>query len=112
MANQPKAAGSSLLLQLTKYLIASALHELNYNFVKDVLPLPLATGMSLTLAFLTLSELRPNRKFVIWSRIDQKTCLKAIQGANLQAVVVELVLKGDFLCSDVERIEEKIKELG
>jgi O-phospho-L-seryl-tRNASec:L-selenocysteinyl-tRNA synthase len=26
MANQPKAAGSSLMLQLTKYLTVSALH--------------------------------------------------------------------------------------
>ena len=34
MANQPKAAGSSLMLQLTKYLTVSALHELNYEFVK------------------------------------------------------------------------------
>jgi len=59
MANQPKAAGSSLMLQLTKYLTISALHELNYEFVKDVLPLPLATGMSLTLALLTLHEFRP-----------------------------------------------------
>lgn len=30
MANQPKAAGSSLLLQLTKYLTVSAFKELNY----------------------------------------------------------------------------------
>lgn len=30
MANQPKAAGSSLLLQLTKFLVVSAFKELNY----------------------------------------------------------------------------------
>ena len=30
MANQPKAAGSSLILQLARYLMISALHELNY----------------------------------------------------------------------------------
>lgn len=83
MANQPKAAGSTLMLQLTKYLIVSALHELNYEFVKEVLPLPLATGMSLSLALLTLHQQRPDRKFIIWSRIDQKTCLKAIYTANL-----------------------------
>lgn len=33
MANQPKAAGSSLLLQLTKYLTTSALHIMHYEFV-------------------------------------------------------------------------------
>ena len=90
MANQPKAAGSSLLLSLTKYLTVSALHELNYDFVKDVLLLPLATGMSLTISLLTLHELKPDRKFVIWSRIDQKTCLKSIYSANLVPIVVEL----------------------
>ena len=55
MANQPKAAGSSLLLQLCRYLTLSAFKELNYGFVDDVLILPLATGMGLVMAFLTLS---------------------------------------------------------
>jgi len=88
MSNQPKAAGSSLMLQLTKYLTVSALHELNYEFVKEILPLPLATGMSLTMALLTLHEQKPERKYVIWSRIDQKTCLKAVHTANLTPVIV------------------------
>lgn len=30
MANQPKAAGSSLILQLARCLTVSALHQLNY----------------------------------------------------------------------------------
>lgn len=51
--------------------------------MKDVLLLPMATGMGLTMAFLTLSEQRPARKYVLWSRIDQKTCLKSIKSANL-----------------------------
>jgi hypothetical protein len=60
MANQPKAAGSSLILQLTKYLTVSAMHHMNYEFVEDVLLLPLATGMALTMALLTLKEQKPN----------------------------------------------------
>ena len=90
MANQPKAAGSSLILQLTRCLTVSTLHQLNYEFVDDVLPLPLATGMSLSLALLTLHEQRPTAKIVIWSRIDQKTCLKSILTANLTPIVIEL----------------------
>jgi O-phospho-L-seryl-tRNASec:L-selenocysteinyl-tRNA synthase len=89
-ANQPKAAGSSLLLQLARYLTVSALHELSYDFVSSVLLLPLATGMSLSMAFLSLSEQRPSRKYVLWSRIDQKTCLKAILTANLIPICIEL----------------------
>ena len=56
--------------------------------------------MSLTLALLTLHEQRPERKYVIWSRIDQKTCLKSIHSANLIPVVIELKPDGDALCSD------------
>lgn len=90
MANQPKAAGSSLLLQMARFLLVSALHELNYGFVNEVLLLPLATGMSLSLSMLALSEENPDKKYVIWSRIDQKTCLKSIITANLTPVVIEL----------------------
>jgi O-phospho-L-seryl-tRNASec:L-selenocysteinyl-tRNA synthase len=34
---------------------------------------------------------RPNAKFVIWSRIDQKSCFKAIITAGFTPVVLELV---------------------
>ncbi len=101
-ANQPKAAGSSLLLQLARYLTVSALHELNYHFVSSVLLLPLATGMTISLALLTLSEMRPTSKYVLWSRIDQKTCLKAIITANLIPVCIELEQKGDTLVTDLQ----------
>ena len=88
MANQPKAAGSSLLLQLCKYMVVSAFKEANYQFVKDVLLLPMATGMALTMVFLTLAEKNPGKKYVIWPRIDQKTCLKSIVTANLTPIVI------------------------
>ena len=90
VANQPKAAGSSLILQLTRYLVVSAFKELNYEFVNNVLVLPLATGMAISLGLLMLAHKHPEKKYVIWSRIDQKTCLKAIDTANLIPVVVEL----------------------
>lgn len=89
MANQPKAAGSSLLLQLTRYLTISAFKIMHYEFVQDVLLVPLATGMALTLALLTMKELKQNAQYVIWPRIDQKTCLKCIQAANLTPIVLE-----------------------
>lgn len=100
MANQPKAAGSSLLLQLARCLTVSALKQLNYEFVEDVLLLPLATGMAMVMTLLTLAEMAPEKKYVIWSRIDQKTCLKAIKTANLIPIVVEEVIDGDALKCD------------
>jgi O-phospho-L-seryl-tRNASec:L-selenocysteinyl-tRNA synthase len=70
--------------------------------VKDLLLLPLATGMALSLSFLTLSEYHPSKKYVLWSRIDQKTCLKSILTANLIPVVIELMPVDDFLTTDLK----------
>lgn len=68
--------------------MVSALRELNYEFVNDVLVLPLATGMAISLGLLMLASKNLEKKYVIWSRIDQKTCLKAIETANLIPVVI------------------------
>ena len=48
----------------------------------------------------------------MWPRIDQKTCLKAIVSANLKPVVIENVMEGDELRTDVESIEREVSELG
>ena len=112
-AVQPKAAGSSLICKLTKYLVKDALKLSGYLHVKDLILLPLATGMSLTLCFLVLKQERPKSKFVILSRIDQKTCLKCITSAGLEAKVLELVLQeGSYLECDYKKVEETIEELG
>ena len=42
------------------------------------------------MSLLTLAGENPDKKYVIWSRIDQKTCLKAIETANLIPIVIEL----------------------
>ena len=43
---------------------------MGYQFVNDLLVLPLATGMSLVLSLLTLKSLKPDAKYVLWPRID------------------------------------------
>ncbi len=55
MADQPKAAGSSLLGRMARFLTVSVLGQLGYEFVKDVILMPMATGMALTMVFLTLA---------------------------------------------------------
>nr|CDS23674.1 o phosphoseryl tRNASec selenium [Echinococcus granulosus] len=51
---------------------------------------PMATGMTLTLCLLTLKRRRgPQAKYVIWPRIDQKSCLKCITAAGLIPVPIE-----------------------
>jgi O-phospho-L-seryl-tRNASec:L-selenocysteinyl-tRNA synthase len=88
-ATQPKAAGSSLLVKLTERLTRHAVQLAGMPSVDRVLLLPLATGMALLMTFLALARLKPNARHVIWSRIDQKTCLKAMLSAGLVPVIVQ-----------------------
>ncbi|PNH08917.1 O-phosphoseryl-tRNA(Sec) selenium transferase [Tetrabaena socialis] len=65
--------------------------------VGPVTVLPLATGMTLSLVLLALRPQRPpGADVVVWSCIDQKTCLKAITAAGLRPHVVELRRSGVY----------------
>ena len=46
---------------------------------------PMATGMSLVLCMLAMRQHRPEAKYVIWPRIDQKSCIKSIITAGKEA---------------------------
>ena len=94
---QPKAAGSSVLYRLTNALALDALRSLGVPSVRAALVVPVCTGMSVALVLMTLRQQRPKAQLVLWSRIDQKACFKAITTAGFQPVVVELVLDGDQL---------------
>ena len=74
------------------------------NGVKDLIVLPSATGMALTMTLLALKAKNPKGKYVVWPRIDQKTCLKCIYTANLIAIPIEPEVKGDELLTSVEGI--------
>ncbi len=51
-------------------------------------------------------------RYVLWPRIDQKTCLKAIVSANLEAVPLENVLEGDELHTDMVAMRQQVDRLG
>jgi len=114
MAEQPKAAGSSLIVQLTRYLALDAIHISGIKAAKSCCVLPAATGLTMTLVYLALRQLRPNGRYVIWSRIDQKSCFKAIGAAGLTPIVIELKpLEGsDSLGTDVEAIRAAVLRVG
>ena len=57
--------------------------------------LPMATGMAIANCLSCIARDRPTASKVLWPRIDQKTCLKAILSAGLTPVVIENVLVGD-----------------
>ena len=61
--------------------------------MKSCVVLPLATGMSLSMVLLTLKKQNPNGKYVIWSRIDQKSCFKSIITAGLTPLIVDPLLE-------------------
>jgi O-phospho-L-seryl-tRNASec:L-selenocysteinyl-tRNA synthase len=86
---QPKAAGSSLLYKLCCSLVQHAM-QLAGLTLKNCVVLPLATGMSLTMCFLTLKRNNPNAQYIIWSCIDQKSCFKSIITAGYEPLIVQL----------------------
>ena len=51
--------------------------------------LPVATGMALVTTLLTLRQGRPGAKYVIWPRIDQKSCFKSICTAGETSIVTQ-----------------------
>ncbi|KAL6072106.1 O-phosphoseryl-tRNA(Sec) selenium transferase, variant 4 [Balamuthia mandrillaris] len=112
-AVQPKAAGSSLIVSLTNHMTLDALKLTGLHNVKACLVLPMATGMSLALTLLALRAKRPaSAKYVLWPRIDQKTCFKCILTTGLVPVVVENKLEGDEVRTDMEALEREIVERG
>ena len=108
-AIQPKAAGSSLIYKLTNYLVKDALRLMGLT-VQKCLVLPLATGMTLTLILLTLKAIKPNAKYVIWPRIDQKTCLKCILTAGALPIVIQPKLSQCqmYVHTDMEEMQKKV----
>lgn len=105
-ALQPKAIGSSLVVKLTQGLTLNVMNKvLGLTSVKDVLILPFATGMSISLTLLTLKSLNPSAEYVVFPRIDQKTCLKCIYTSNLKPLIIEPKLEGDELRTDTEKIK-------
>ncbi|XP_053653555.1 O-phosphoseryl-tRNA(Sec) selenium transferase [Cherax quadricarinatus] len=109
---QPKAAGSSLLNKLTNTMVLDVIRTVGVKKAAGCLVVPLATGMSMVLCLLTLRRERPSAKYVLWPRIDHKSCFKSIITAGFEPVVVENRLEGDELRTDVAEIKRLITSLG
>eukprot|EP00741_Cyanophora_paradoxa_P001651 tig00000498_g1602.t1 len=107
-ASQPKAAGSSLVNSITRRLALDAVRICGFVDAASVLVLPLATGMAITMALLALRQQRKAGRVVVWSRVDQKSCVKSIAAAGLEVEVVEGVLEGDELRTDLPAIEAAV----
>ncbi len=65
-----------------------------FRSCRDCFLVPMATGMALTLCLLALRRVRPpTAKYVVWSRIDQKSCFKSISCAGKEAIKNEFAKK-------------------
>ncbi|TPP63611.1 O-phospho-L-seryl-tRNASec:L-selenocysteinyl-tRNA synthase [Fasciola gigantica] len=89
-AIQPKAAGSSVVNRLTNQLLLDWLRKSGAPSTAHCFLTPMATGMSLTLSLLTLRKRRPTgARYVLWPRIDQKSCFKCILASGLIPIPIE-----------------------
>jgi len=109
---QPKAAGSSIISKLTNSMLLDTLKVAGVSRVKQCFLVPTATGMALTLCLLFFRKKRPEAKYVIWSRIDQKSCFKSIITAGFIPIIIQLERVGDELRTNMEAIQARIEELG
>ena len=50
------------------------------------------------------------KQYVIFPRIDQKTCLKAIYTANLKPIIVEAIIDGDELRTNLQGIKSILED--
>ena len=102
---QPKAAGSSTIYKLANDLVHHAILLSGFTSLRKSLIIPMATGMTLVLSLLTLRKSRPQAKYIIWPRIDQKSCFKAILTVGMTPIIIENKLIGDEISTDVDAIE-------
>ena len=110
---QPKAAGSSIVYQLTNAITMHAISKIfEFTSLTNGIILPMATGMSIAMTLIALHSKKPNARYVIWPRIDQKSGFKAILIAGLTPIVVENQLVLDQLETDVDKLEHVLLEYG
>lgn len=108
---QPKAAGSSLIGQLANSFALDILKSSGVSSTKHCFVVPLATGMSLVLCLRHLHNQKPAARYVLWPRIDQKSCFKCILTAGLTPIIIENALVGDELQTDVDAIIQQVELL-
>lgn len=110
---QPKAAGSTLMANLTNALLLDLIHKMGVRSCRSCFLAPLATGMSLLLCLLTLRQQKPAAKCVLWSRIDQKSCFKSIITAGLTPIIVEPQLNDNgSLTTNLKALTQKVEDIG
>ena len=66
----------------------------------------------MTLCLLTIKKQRPNSRYVLWSRIDQKSCFKSILTANLEPIIIEQIENNYYFQTNINEFEKQIQQLN
>lgn len=112
---QPKAVGSTILSQLTNALLLNLIRVMGIQNCRSCFLVPMATGMTLTLCFLSLKKQRPNAKYILWSRIDQKSCFKSVTTPGFIPIVINTTRDNNergCLNTNIEEFKTKLSTLN
>ncbi|XP_055711079.1 O-phosphoseryl-tRNA(Sec) selenium transferase [Phlebotomus papatasi] len=112
---QPKAIGSTILNDITNKMLLDVVKVAGIQAAKKCLLVPMATGMTLSFCFSHIRNTRKtpkDRGFVLWSRIDQKSCFKSMFSAGLVPVIVDTLAQGDLLSTNLNEFRDRIVDLG
>ena len=63
------------------------------------------------MCLLSLHLQNPSAKYVIWFRVDQKTCLKSILSVGMEPIIIDPIVEGDELSTDLAALREKLSSL-
>jgi O-phospho-L-seryl-tRNASec:L-selenocysteinyl-tRNA synthase len=103
-APQPKAAGASLMQQVTDAVALDAIRKLGLSNVRAGLVTPLSTGMTLGLIFGALKrELHVQQ--VLYPRIDHTSPKRGIALAGLEEVPISTSIEVDAVRADLGDLE-------
>jgi O-phospho-L-seryl-tRNASec:L-selenocysteinyl-tRNA synthase len=107
---QPKAPGASILQDLGNRLALSFLKKLGTPGLKGAIVVPMATGMTLSLALAVARDTKGGNE-VIYARADHKSPIKGIEYVGLKPIIIEGVInERDGVIIPTEEIEEAITD--
>lgn len=109
---QPKAIGSSMLARIANSLALDIIESLGMGNVRGTLILPVATGMSLAFCLSSWRRSKPSAKYVVFLRIDQLSCFKAIFVAGYEPITIDCVRDedSDTLTTDIDGLIQLLKK--
>jgi O-phospho-L-seryl-tRNASec:L-selenocysteinyl-tRNA synthase len=109
-APQPKAAGASLMQQLTNTIALDAIRKLGLSNVKAGVVTPLSTGMTLALVLGALRR-ELHVQSVLYPRIDHLSPQRGIALTGLEEVPVSTVIEDDAVRVNVGDLEKHISRI-